>query len=468
MVKLTPLPLTFIILTFNLLCGTYAQAQHNIFEKSQLLEDIEFLEVQLQKYHPNLYVYHTKEEIDRAFENLKTELPNSMHTTEAFSHISQSASIVKDGHFIFQPDKETLQHYYASAKLLPLDLYWLDDKAYLLRNYTDMLIDTGVQVVSINGIKSSEIRQTIVDRVIRDGNNKTYPQWILNKFLRPYFCFFYESPDTFTIDFIDAKDKPQTIKLNGLRHAEIRAKSIEKYPDYTRLNNPSKGIELILNKEKSLARLNIKSFDDKILKQSYKQRFKKSIKEVLAQLESNQINNLIIDLRGNQGGEVTNGIFLLRHLLDEPFQVVLAFNKVDKKNFTDPIKRIKSDKGFGTGFYEPKSKNHFSGKLILLVNGGSYSNSGIFSHIIQSNKRGLIIGQETGGSAYTLVGYPEKKMVLPNTKIQVSIPRLQFILQPYKNQKKTGVIPDVTIVPSISNMINSQDPAYEAAYNMMN
>ena len=92
-----------------------------------------------------------------------------------------------------------------------------------------------------------------------------------------------------------------------------------------------------------------------------------------------------------------------------------------------------------------------------MVNGGSFSCSGIFSQTIKRYKRGKIYGEETGGSAYTIVGAPNKEFVLPHTQFQVTIPQHQFIIQEYEGKEKTGVIPDVLITPRLSDVLEGVD-----------
>lgn len=45
-------------------------------------------------------------------------------------------------------------------------------------------------------------------------------------------------------------------------------------------------------------------------------------------IEEKQIKSLAIDLRDNQGGELSNGIYLLQHFMDSSFQCVHSYYKV--------------------------------------------------------------------------------------------------------------------------------------------
>lgn len=71
------------------------------------------------------------------------------------------------------------------------------------------------------------------------------------------------------------------------------------------------------------------------------------------------------------------------------------------------------------------------------------------------------MGEETGGSAFTLAGGPNKHLNCPNTQVQVTLPTLQYILQSSTGVEKTGVLPDVNLNMRITDIINGIDPLQE-------
>lgn len=444
-----------------------ANAQEVIFSKEQVQNDLDFLELQLQKFHPNLYVYSSKNEIDSSFQHLKNAIPDSLTKTQSYGIISSTCSIVKDGHYNIQPDKQTISAFYTISKLLPIDIYWDNENAYIIRNYSDADIKIGSKLLSINGIKTTKIRETILSGVLRDGNNDTYPNWILNNFLRAYYLFHFGASDYYEIRVENGIKESKLVKVNGMIHQELSNARETKHPEYFQNLKEEKGLGLKINKEKNTAILTIKSFENNLLKKNYNQNFRKTIRAYFKIIAEQEINNLIIDIRGNQGGEVTNGIFFLKHLLAEPFQAVQGLTKVNKRKYESPKNRTRAIKGAVDGYHSPFKPN-YKGHLYLLVNGGSFSCSGIVSQVLKKTKRGVLIGTETGGSAYTLVGAPDKEITLPITQIQITIPTHQFILQEYEGKKKTGVIPDEIIWPTILDIIKNEDTELNHALQMIN
>jgi len=454
----------FLIIILILFCFQ-ASGQEIKYSKEQIREDLSFLQLQLQKSHPNLYVYSSKVEIDNSFEQLKNSVSDSLTTTESYNVISSTCSIVKDGHYTIQPSEQILSEFYINSKLLPIDIYWTEESAYVIRNYSNTEVEIGSKILAINGTDLNKIQESILTGLLRDGNNSTYPYWILNNFGRAYYSFHFGSSDKYEIQIIDTSQKIKTFSLNGIVSKKISEIRKSKYPLYHQKLNEEKGIDLKI--DKNTAVLTIKSFENKILKKTYNQKFRKTIKAHFETIDKQGIENLIIDIRGNQGGEVTNGIFLLRYLLNEPFQAVQEFTLVDKKHYNDTQNRNKIVRGIGNGYHSPFDTN-YKGNLYVLTNGGSFSCSGIFSQIIKKTQRGTLIGVETGGSAYTLVGAPNRELILPNTKIQVTIPRLQFILQKYEGKQKTGVIPNKTIQPTLTDIINNIDSEFTYTLKLIN
>ena len=90
----------------------------------------------------------------------------------------------------------------------------------------------------------------------------------------------------------------------------------------------------------------------------------------------------------------------------------------------------------------------FKGQLYVLINGGSFSNSGIVSSALQHYNRAIFIGEESGGNKNIIAAY-EKSIVLPNTRIKVDVPTRQFEIRERAKNTGHGTIPNTIIKPSI-------------------
>lgn len=93
----------------------------------------------------------------------------------------------------------------------------------------------------------------------------------------------------------------------------------------------------------------------------------------------------------------------------------------------------------------------------MFTNGGSYSCSVIVANAIKESKRGQIVGEMTGGSAYVNSGGPNNVVNLPNTKISFTIPKTQYNLRKDLSNIGLGVPPGVRIIDNSNKILNGQD-----------
>lgn len=185
----------------------------------------------------------------------------------------------------------------------------------------------------------------------------------------------------------------------------------------------------------------------------------------MADLSNKQVEHLIIDIRNNQGGDIKFSHYLLRYLLEEPFKTVDHFARVKQPEATASDIRLRAYHNRLTKTIKPRVRP-YKGKVYLLTNGGSFSNSGIFSWMMRKHKRALILGSTTGGSSWQLGGGPNKRVRLPNSGIQVEIPTTRYALDP-ANDQRDGVVPDRLIQPTALDLANENDPVLNAVLTMI-
>ena len=108
----------------------------------------------------------------------------------------------------------------------------------------------------------------------------------------------------------------------------------------------------------------------------------KDVKRLIGELEEQGIDGLIIDLRNNGGGHLTEATALSGLFIDNGPVVQLrnANGRISRLDDPDPVPRVA-----------------YNGPLAVLVNRYSASASEIFAAAIQDYARGVIIGQQTFG-----------------------------------------------------------------------
>jgi carboxyl-terminal processing protease len=108
----------------------------------------------------------------------------------------------------------------------------------------------------------------------------------------------------------------------------------------------------------------------------------KDVKRLIAELEDEGIDGLVIDLRGNGGGHLTEATALSGLFIDNGPVVQLrnSNGRISRLDDPDPVARVA-----------------YNGPLAVLVDRYSASASEIFAAAIQDYARGVIIGQQTFG-----------------------------------------------------------------------
>ncbi|HMQ47936.1 MAG TPA: S41 family peptidase [Saprospiraceae bacterium] len=449
----------FIFLFYSAVC----LGQEVTYTPSQIREDVHYLHAALKSKHPNLYLYASKQAIDTFFVELAS-LEDTLDPVAAYNHLTTVSAEIKDGHTLFFPSAERLTYNNEHALFFPLKLLCQEKRLFVEANYgSNESIELGAEILYINGVAVESIIDHCLKRLMRDGENLNYPLWILNNYFFEYYSYFFGNPAYFSLEIINREGHKNTLEIEALPKSEIRANRLKRYGNKAKargLNQTEKdGITLQLDRSLETAVLAIRDFDNGVLRKLYQQGFKRAIDTHFEAIAQASIKHLVIDLRGNQGGNLENGIYLLSYVLQEKFRLVEAFYVVKQGESANNEVRNKPKKGKGTRFFQPRP-DAFKGEVYLLVDGGSFSNSAIVSSAFRHYKRGKIIGEETGGNERVICGY-EHIITLPNTQLIVNIPIRQFAIRDKDKNDGHGVMPDYQVRPTIEGLIRDQDEAMD-------
>lgn len=443
--------LAFLFAFIVFLYTSFSQITNNqepVFSTNELKADLKYLKTKLENNHPGLYLYSSKPTIDKVFDSLENSVSKPLTELEFYRHITIISSIIKDGHSIILPSEGVTNSQGNTVNFLPYHFVILNNQLFMDMVCTgDNSIPVGSEIISINNMDAAEIIRQLSERQVRDGNNQTYPLWIISNYFRQYYSFIFGHPANYAINY-KINGQANTVSIKALPKDSIYFYRQKNYPGKTFSNLPNEGLKLKIDNDNKYAVLTIKDFHNDVLKKEFKQNFDKVIASYFEQINNNKTENLVLDLRNNQGGDIENGVYLLSYLLDKPFSVVQEYNCVDNNEVQHCI-------GPSLGQHNPKP-NNFKGKLYVLINGGSFSNSGIVASCLQANQRATFIGQETGGNPNVITGFI-KEIKLPNTKIQVQIPTKQFVITNKANNNGQGVMPTKPVIPKLADILEDKD-----------
>lgn len=151
---------------------------------------------------------------------------------------------------------------------------------------------------------------------------------------------------------------------------------------------------------------------------------------------------LILDLRGNGGGYQVTLERLASYFFDHDVKIG---DLKGRKEMKPILAKSLAEKGF-------------KGKLIVLVDNESGSASELFARIIQLEKRGSVIGDNSGGAVMTSRGYDHKTGVGGTLYYGTSITIADVIMPDGKSLENSGVKPDLVVIPTPADIAERRDP----------
>lgn len=170
----------------------------------------------------------------------------------------------------------------------------------------------------------------------------------------------------------------------------------------------------------------------------------KVVSEINSQVPN--VENVIVDLRGNPGGYVYSVKHVLEDFLDEG-QIIMKERSKAKKEVV----------------YYDERDGAFEGKnIVVLVNEGSASASEIFSAAIQENDLGVIVGERTVGK-----GVEQEMIQLPDGSLFMLV--FQEWLTPNGNRisAEEPIQPDYEVEYTLENFKNQTDPQMDKALELL-
>lgn len=458
MTKIAALLSNCFVLYF-LLASNNIYAQANTISKTDFRTELILLKGQLENQHIGLYTYQTAEGIDSLINKLTNSLSERISMLDAFHHMAFFTSSIQDGHSILYPSEIKLKQYYEQGPIFPLDVFYNGKSLHVIDNFSsENNIPLGAEIKRINGVEVDDLFRQIVYRLPRDGSNMQYPSHLFYKFFPAYYAFFYGYVETFEVEYEDKFKQLSIVKLSALPRNKIRQKRKEQN------KIASKIIELSIDKDNNIATIKIGSFDNTIIKKEYNQNFRKEIKSAFKTIKENKIQSLVIDLRDNQGGDLSNGAYLLRYLTHQRIDYLHSLNRL-KINKTTKQRILKRKFTFSRLKLSPKI-NNYKGNIYLFTNGGSFSCSAIVANAFQKGDMGIIVGEMTGGSSAINCGGPNKVTIMPYSKVSFTIPTTLYKLNESYNHDTKGVIPDIKVQDNYKRYLGGEDLFMKAVLNI--
>ncbi len=482
-----PLPKLILILVFAFAIqpGNYhAQKKQSLLTKkytpARLKEDALVFRDVVLAMHPSVGIYKTREHYVRLFNTFIDQLRDSLTEKDFRLKLKLLADELHCGH------TEVLysQAFYreikkANLNFSPYIFIPVQDKVYMLANLNkkqDSTLRKGTEITSINGISTDSMMRYARRFISSDGYNVTAKNHYLQLGFNSYYVGLFGRPDTFNVEYSDGK----TIK--NVKYAAFKPKTLPSLPLgpkddslFTRYKRAAMQFRY-LDEEKKTMLLRIHRFSNVRDIKAYRKIFRK--------LKKNNSENLVLDLRNNGGGSLANSYRLLSYIIDTARTQTLRtsirnypYKKYTRGNIWFRMTRVAyrligeqrtiNDTDNFVYTIKPRKRNHFNGRIVVLINGGSFSASSLVAAYLKNTGRATFIGEETGGTLEGCNAGITPYYKLPNTSIRVRMPAFRIVHDVSPQITGQGVLPDIKVEYSFRDIVNKRDLELQKAKELL-
>lgn len=424
---------------------------------NQAIEDLEFLRKSIIEYNPALSKYHPE------FDSLSIQVIEKPHyetvsILEHFTKINKICALANEGHInIGDRNDNFYKEISDNTKIsLPIQIKIIDSRIYIYGDFSnEQLLNRGDEVITINGISSKNILNKLMEVTSSDGNIKTYAFRKIEDTFSSIFYYHIQQCDVFTIKTLDKDNKEKSTTLKALT-TRGKIDNIKKYypPKDVQKNEAESFYTLTLNSD--YAYLKLPSFDYRKVNK-YQVKSKKLYKSIFEELQNENVNHLIIDLRDNTGGR------------NEFADDIIPFIIQDDNNDSF-LKKTISWNGKTKTYRLPKpSKLLFKGSIYVLVNGKTFSAGSTLARYLKEYGNAICIGTETGTRYEGFAAGSSETVILPYSKISIGIPRYHIVFPKSIKQQTAnrGLLLDYEIQSTIEDYSNKVDLHLDKAISLL-
>jgi len=420
------------------------------------LEDLDFFFRTVESVHPQPLALispedylslkrHSKEVLQGAGDD-GGSLPRSVLALA----VAEAAASFGDGHTACHLSPWLITGSDQSKRMLPFRL-WYECGAILIGDTIEGLGHLKEsKLLQINGVAVVEFIQPLLDKVSGERRENRINRFIHNQ--RTYCALIPladEAEVSVTVLDGNGQEQIQTVKMLSLRDYDARI---------PRSDRRRRGSFHQLHHDGKTCYWQYNSF-------IYSWWEKLKVGTLFRLLREKGVENLIIDLRFNGGGNSSAGDYILSHLTSKPY---CMYSKVDVRLSEQLFKRgrrseLKELAGLTiTERLEPRRpedrKFRFDGRVFLLTGPGTFSAAADFAAVVKDYEIGTIIGEETGGLRQCFGDV--LRFRLPNSAVQFGVSYKRFYAPvPRPDDDTRGTVPDVAIDEErLPEYLDSDDP----------
>lgn len=466
----------------------------SLLSPEQLKQDLALLKQAILEINPASFRYRKQSEWDQAFREAEIYCQQPRSYAESFLLFSRLVGMVRCGHTLVNQLNQhpiTKAVVMEQADKLPFAFTWIDNRMIVTQSAMEgSTIKTGTEILSINGTPVAEILSQLLPYAAADGANdakrtsKMEGRALSYQYdaFDAYFPLLYppqqghyevslrnEDEEESQIMMLTAMSREERNQILDQRFAQ-RPKSFEESWDFSLMTDEIAYLKL-----------------GTMVVWRFQMDWKDFLKDAFKQMESLEIKQLIIDIRGNEGGADLVGMELARYLLQEDCIVQDLQPKSKIQRVPQGIKPYISTwdtsiydisaslKALGDGWYTykndqptyrvPAGSKTFDGKVYWLGDASNSSATYYLRRMAGQCQVGTIVGTPSGGNQNGINGGTLLLLSLPNSHFEVDIPVIgDFSRTP---QPDAGLPVDVLLEPNVDAIRRGRDGQLDALMDLI-
>ena len=434
------------------------------FTRQDLKDDFKYAVELLKKQHPNPYKFTDTLTFNRKMDSLLNRLDKDPSLISALRY--SPIQLFNDVHLKLDYDEERVIDAFYGMNHFPLATTTFKDR--IIVNAKGETIPFGAEILSINKMPAAKLLSEIGYATYSDGFIKTGPDRTATS-LSLFISLVFPEANSYDVVYKEYGAKSTaTVQLKAVdAKTGYHNRSLGELPFNTFLKRGYVTKEY--QDKESTAILTVLTF---MLQENA---MYKELSDFFAEVKKRNIGNVIIDIRSNGGGNPNMSALLYSFVALRPFDNVFNYrtkniqmhdpenllNGYGTKMGEDEVKQTENflkqrfDYDSAAGFFYgnarltegsisnyPPDKNSFKGNVYVLTSGGTVSAATYFAALVKNNKRGVLIGTETGSGEASTTAAWFNTYTLPKTKSKLTVPMSEVYFMKAKEDNGRGCQPD--------------------------
>lgn len=433
--------------------------------ETNIRSDFQALYDGLKTAHSNLYAHQERSAYDDLFADMLSSFNGPRSLLDVQKEFQKFTAFGNVGHARIEfPSKAHGDYRAKGGKAFPVYLRFQNGLPFIDQNYSGIdSIQPGMELISVNNVPVDEFLLSLEQHISADSRYMAHS--LLEFSLPQYIWLEYGQIERFSLVLRQEDGQMIAVEVPARTQLELEEATKASSAVFT-LSSHQRVTEILDNNIGYLRPgpfYSLETPDNPWDNEGFSDFIDGAFQSYL----NANVNDLIIDLRLNPGGDNSFSDLMIAWFADEAFsfasefivrsspqaqasnQARLDLNPESVEGVSGQYAKLYEQTPYGETFdfhitkHPPRKNETFDGNIFVLVDRHSFSNAVNVAAIVQDYGFGTIIGEKTSDMA-TTYGAMES-FTLPETELTVGFPKAH-IIRPNGTRKVDGVSPDISVL----------------------